>query len=124
MNYDSSLELLVSNAQDPNATLLYNGKSSRMPKPHRVTFTPGHNRVEVLLEAEEEVMNNTSKACARHESLCLTVHLIWADLHSFHIPVLGLGYSIDTPVKVARFGISSVISINNLLADILIYSPY
>lgn len=32
-------------------------------------------------------------------------------LHSFHIPVLGLGYSIDTPVKVARFGIASVISI-------------
>jgi hypothetical protein len=32
-------------------------------------------------------------------------------LHTFHIPVLGLGYSIDTPVKVARFGISSVISI-------------
>ena len=33
------------------------------------------------------------------------------DLHSFHIPVLGLGYSIDTPLKVARFGISSVISV-------------
>jgi len=32
-------------------------------------------------------------------------------LHSFHIPVLGLAYSIDTPVKVARFGISSVVSI-------------
>lgn len=32
-------------------------------------------------------------------------------LHSFHIPVLGVCYSIDTPVKVARFGISSVISI-------------
>jgi hypothetical protein len=31
--------------------------------------------------------------------------------HSFHIPVMGLGYTIDTPVKVARFGISSVISI-------------
>lgn len=31
--------------------------------------------------------------------------------HSFHIPVLGLGYSIDTPLKVARFGISSVVSI-------------
>ena len=31
--------------------------------------------------------------------------------HTFHIPVLGLGYSIDTPLKVARFGISSVISI-------------
>lgn len=31
--------------------------------------------------------------------------------HSFHIPVLGLAFSIDTPLKVARFGISSVISI-------------
>ena len=33
------------------------------------------------------------------------------DFHTFHIPVMGLGYTIDTPVKVARFGISSVISI-------------
>ncbi|HRO40532.1 MAG TPA: hypothetical protein PLV70_04310 [Flavobacteriales bacterium] len=32
-------------------------------------------------------------------------------VHSFHIPVMGLGYTIDTPVKVAHFGISSVISI-------------
>ncbi|MBU0696275.1 MAG: hypothetical protein KKE39_07080, partial [Bacteroidetes bacterium] len=31
--------------------------------------------------------------------------------HTFHIPVLGLGYTIDTPLKVARYGISSVISI-------------
>ncbi|HEY1025485.1 MAG TPA: hypothetical protein VGE26_09995 [Sphingobacteriaceae bacterium] len=31
--------------------------------------------------------------------------------HTFHIPVLGLGFSIDTPLKVARFGISSVASI-------------
>ena len=31
--------------------------------------------------------------------------------HSFHIPVLGLGYSIDTPIKVARYGVSSVLSI-------------
>lgn len=31
--------------------------------------------------------------------------------HSFHIPVMGLAYTIDTPVKVARFGVSSVISI-------------
>lgn len=37
--------------------------------------------------------------------------IFMSELHSFHIPVLGLGYSIDTPVKVARFGISSVISI-------------
>jgi hypothetical protein len=38
-------------------------------------------------------------------------------LHSFHIPVMGIGYTIDTPVKVAQFGISSVIS---LVDDMLI----
>ncbi len=31
--------------------------------------------------------------------------------HKFHIPVMGLAYTIDRPIKVARFGISSVISI-------------
>lgn len=31
--------------------------------------------------------------------------------HTFSIPVMGLGYTIDTPVRVAHLGISSVISI-------------
>jgi hypothetical protein len=31
--------------------------------------------------------------------------------HTFHIPVLGLGYSVDTPIKVSHLGISSVASI-------------
>lgn len=31
--------------------------------------------------------------------------------HSFHIPVMGTGYTIDTPIRVAQYGISSVISI-------------
>lgn len=31
--------------------------------------------------------------------------------HLFHIPVMGLAFTIDSPIKVARFGISSVISI-------------
>jgi hypothetical protein len=31
--------------------------------------------------------------------------------HTFHIPVMGLAYTIDSPAKVARFGISSVVSI-------------
>lgn len=31
--------------------------------------------------------------------------------HTFHIPVLGLGFSIDTPLKVAKYGISSAVSI-------------
>ncbi len=32
-------------------------------------------------------------------------------VHKFHIPVMGLGFSIDTPIKVAHYGIDSVISI-------------
>ncbi len=34
-----------------------------------------------------------------------------SDGHKFHIPVLGVGYSVDTPVKVAKYGITSVVSI-------------
>ncbi|UFK98484.1 hypothetical protein [Kaistella faecalis] len=32
-------------------------------------------------------------------------------VHNFHIPVMGLAYTIDSPIKVAQYGISSVISI-------------
>lgn len=32
-------------------------------------------------------------------------------IHTFHIPVMGLAFTIDTPVKVARYGINSVVSI-------------
>ncbi len=37
--------------------------------------------------------------------------------HTLHIPVMGLGFTMDTPAKVAQYGISSVISIGD---DILI----
>ena len=37
--------------------------------------------------------------------------------HSFHIPVMGTGYTIDTPLKVSQYGISSAIS---LVDDVLI----
>ncbi|MEO1010520.1 MAG: hypothetical protein AAFX53_04390 [Bacteroidota bacterium] len=37
--------------------------------------------------------------------------------HSFHIPVMGIGFTIDTPLKVSRFGMDSVIS---LVDDILL----
>jgi hypothetical protein len=33
------------------------------------------------------------------------------DLHTFHIPVMGIGFTIDTPAKVAQYGISSAISL-------------
>jgi len=37
--------------------------------------------------------------------------------HSFHIPVMGIGFTIDTPLKVSPYGIDSVIS---LVDDILL----
>jgi len=37
--------------------------------------------------------------------------------HSFHIPVMGIGFTIDTPLKVAQYGMDSVIS---LVDDILL----
>jgi len=37
--------------------------------------------------------------------------------HSFHIPVMGIGFTIDTPLKVAHYGIDSVISLGD---DILL----
>lgn len=37
--------------------------------------------------------------------------------HSFHIPVMGIAFTIDTPLKVSQFGIDSVIS---LVDDILL----
>jgi len=38
-------------------------------------------------------------------------------VHTFHIPVMGTGFTIDTPLRVAKYGISSVIS---LVDDVLI----
>lgn len=38
-------------------------------------------------------------------------------VHSFHIPVMGIGFTIDTPLKVAQYGMDSVIS---LVDDILL----
>ncbi|MEO9147112.1 MAG: hypothetical protein ABI237_16305 [Ginsengibacter sp.] len=36
---------------------------------------------------------------------------MYPDQHKFHIPVMGLAFTIDSPIKVAQYGISSVISI-------------
>lgn len=40
-----------------------------------------------------------------------------ARTHSFHIPVMGIGFTIDSPLKVAQYGMDSVIS---LVDDILL----
>lgn len=34
-------------------------------------------------------------------------------MHNFHIPVMGLSFSIDTPLKIARYGISSAVSLGS-----------
>lgn len=38
-------------------------------------------------------------------------HPLARPVHTFHIPVMGTGFTISTPLKVARFGISSAISL-------------
>ncbi|MFA4943674.1 MAG: hypothetical protein WC789_03105 [Lentisphaeria bacterium] len=47
----------------------------------------------------------------------MTDPLAATSAHTFHIPVMGTGFTIDSPLKVARFGITSVIS---LVDDVLI----
>ena len=37
--------------------------------------------------------------------------------HSFHIQVMGTGFTIDTPLRLAKYGISSVIPIED---DVLV----
>jgi len=37
--------------------------------------------------------------------------------HTFHVPVMGTGFTIDTPLKIAKYGISSAIS---LVDDLLL----
>ena len=41
-------------------------------------------------------------------------------LHTFHIPVMGTCFTIDSPIRVARYGVSSVISLvdDNLIEDV------
>ena len=38
-------------------------------------------------------------------------HMKNINLPTFHIPVMGIGYTIDTPMKVAQYGVSSAISL-------------
>jgi len=44
-------------------------------------------------------------------------HPLMRPVHNFHIPVMGTGFTIDTPLKVAKYGINSVVS---LVDDVLI----
>ncbi len=46
---------------------------------------------------------SSSRASVTHD-------ILWGP-HQFHIPVMGTGFTIDTPLRVGRYGISSVISL-------------
>ena len=46
------------------------------------------------------------------------VHKPHEPVHTFHIPVMGTGFTIDTPLKVARYGIASVVSLVDDLGGI------
>ncbi|MCB9495651.1 MAG: hypothetical protein H6686_02060 [Fibrobacteria bacterium] len=48
--------------------------------------------------------------------MAISTRLVYPRTHRFHIPVMGTGHSIDTPLRVARWGISSVVS---LVDDVL-----
>lgn len=49
--------------------------------------------------------------------LLIIIRLNMKKAHAFHIPVMGIGFTIDSPLKVAQYGIDSVIS---LVDDILL----
>ncbi|MDX9749393.1 MAG: hypothetical protein RBT57_12925 [Paludibacter sp.] len=57
------------------------------------------------------IIDTTNIKTYLKEKLDTISHPNHASQHTFHIPVMGLAYTVDAPVKVARYGISSVISI-------------
>ena len=46
---------IQSPSDEPISLEEYVGESGRTPLPYRVTLTPRHDRVQILLEAEQEV---------------------------------------------------------------------
>ncbi|MEN9353365.1 MAG: hypothetical protein RL318_690 [Fibrobacterota bacterium] len=60
---------------------------------------------------------HTTRKTDSFEFMSISKSLVYPRTHRFQIPVMGTGHSIDTPLRVARFGISSVVS---LVDDILI----
>lgn len=88
-------------------------------------------RIFVLLITSKCVENdNSQQSLLNNDSIVLFLLLFFhflsvfefimyrTNLHTFHIPVMGIGYTIDTPIKVAPWGISSVISlVDDLLME-------
>src|SRR5574343_430190 len=50
---------------------------------------------------------------SQNSPLIKTHYMTTKNVHTFHIPVMGLAYTIDSPIRLAHYGISSVISITD-----------
>ncbi len=88
---------------------------------HPATFRRGRTKDTLsrirfrVCGAEKSYLDSTFSGMISDQ--CGAYDLRTDNVHSFHIPVLGLSFSVDTPLRVARYGIASVISI---VDDILI----
>jgi hypothetical protein len=48
-----------------------------------------------------------------HITFTIKGQITMQHVHEFHIPVMGTGFTIDSPIKVAKYGIASVVSIGD-----------
>ena len=71
------------------------GKGKKKPQPNLSEFT----------------FDRFKKSCLHFYQRKPRYFIMIPSQHKFHIPVMGLAFTIDSPIKVAQYGISSVISI-------------
>ena len=67
-------------------------------------------RLTQLIQNKMNILKANNKPC-QNSKFDAIESLKLLPTHTFHIPVMGLAFTVDSPIKVARFGISSVISI-------------
>ena len=87
----------------PEAARFFNGQSKELPD--------GTN----LLKNYELYIGTRTKAGVARSLLVQSgmMNSVFAQAHSFHIPVMGIGFTIDTPIRLAPLGIESCISLVN-----------
>ncbi|GAA4033146.1 hypothetical protein GCM10022386_16910 [Flavobacterium cheonhonense] len=61
----------------------------------------------------DDIYHTFSRMISQNSPLIKTYDMTTKNVHTFHIPVMGLAYTIDSPIRLAHYGISSVISITD-----------
>lgn len=61
----------------------------------------------------DDIYHTFSRMILQNSPLIKTHYMTTKNVHTFHIPVMGLAYTIDSPIRLAHYGISSVISITD-----------